>query len=399
MNLEYIAERLAQSARQIVQADAAVVRLLDLDNESAEAEGRSLSLAAAVGVPKTAVPTVVPLADSPLDRAALEEKAPLWTEAHLPSPFDVYRSVVCLPLTEEGVAVGTLQVYATAATRFDPQAISTLTPLAALGAAAITAAQALKTQEELEAEKAHFIHVATHELRSPVAVAQSLLRGVLKGYAGELTPQQRELFGRISRRLDLLEQLVNDLLDLAAGRTSHGMGEETAVVVNASVGRAVLLLLPRAEEKGVELVYRACCDELVAWGTEEGLDRIFVNLLSNAIKYTPSGGRVEVTIRPIEENGEPQIEVRVADTGIGIPPEAIPHLFQTFYRAPNAKALNEVGTGLGLSIVKDLVERYGARIEVDSTLGKGTTFTVIFPVLHILDDEAKTCRLPMDSAK
>ena len=377
LNLEHIAERLAQSARQIVQADAAVVRLLD-ENESAGE--RSLSLAAAVGVPKTDLPATVPLADSPLDQAALAGDIPLWTDAHLLPPFDAYRSAICLPLAEGETVVGTLQVYAAPSGGFDSQTIATLTPLAALGAVAISAVQALRTQGELEAEKAHFIHVATHELRSPVAVAQSLLRGVLKGYAGELTPQQRELFGRISRRLDLLEQLVNDLLDLAAGQTSHGMGEETAVIVNASVGRAVLLLLPRAEEKGIELVYQACCDELVAWGTEEGLDRIFVNLLSNAIKYTPSGGRVEVTLRSIEENSEEEIEVRVTDTGIGIPPEAMPHLFETFYRAPNAKALNEVGTGLGLSIVKDLVERYGARIEVESTVGKGTTFTVIFPV-------------------
>jgi signal transduction histidine kinase len=223
------------------------------------------------------------------------------------------------------------------------------------------------------------MRVAAHELRSPVVVAQSMVRGVLEGYAGAITEKQAEMFGRISQRLDFLESQVNDLLDLAAGQAADPE-EETDVVLNSLVEQAVCQLQPRAEEKGIALVLRACHEDLVVRGTEEGFERVIENLVENAVKYTPAGGRVDVIVRRV---GEDEIEVKVIDTGIGIPEEAIPHLFEEFYRASNAKASGEVGTGLGLAIVKDLVDRYGGRIEVESAVGKGSTFTVNFPVLRL----------------
>lgn len=337
MKLEHVLDCLADVVRRTLQADAVAVRLLDK-------EGGQTSVTATSGLP-----------DVPGD----------------------YRSTLCVPLEHEGSSLGALHVYAVEPGRFSEQDAALLTPLADLGASAIAATRALTAVENQEASKSHFIRVATHELRSPVAVAQSLVRGVLKGYAGELTGKQNEVFSRISRRLDFLENLVNDLLDLAAGKASELAGEETAVAIYASVGRAVLLIQPRAEEKGVALALHPCCEELVAWGTEEGLDRIFVNLIGNAVKYTPSGGSVTVSLRRVGE----EIQIEVADTGIGIPEEALPHLFEEFYRAPNAKALNAVGTGLGLSIVQDLVNRYGGRIEVESAVEQGSTFTVNFPML------------------
>ena len=295
-----------------------------------------------------------------------------------------YPSVLRVPLVHEGDSIGTLHVYATAPRRFGEDDVARLKPLADMGAAAIAAAQLvlslskqLAVLESLEAGRAQFVRVATHELRSPVAVAQSLVRGVLKGYAGALNDKQNEIFGRVSRRLDFLESLVNDLLDLAEGKAPELAEDETAVALNASVGRAVLLLQPRAEEKGVALTLRPCREELVVWGAEEGLDRIFVNLVGNAIKYTPSGGSVTIVLRRAGE----EIQVEVNDTGIGIPAEALAHLFEEFYRAPNARALDAVGTGLGLAIVKDLVDQYGGRIEVESAVGAGSTFTVTFPTL------------------
>ena len=353
MELEQVVDTLAEGAARALQAEAAAVLLLE------KAEDR-LVVAAVHGVPSLLVGTQVgahfiarPLDDLPLS----------------------FLSALCAPLGPAEQPLGSLHVYGTRPRQFDEADAERLQALADVGAAAVAAtrlvsslSKQLTALEALEASKARFIRVVTHELRSPVTVAQSLVRGVLQGYAGELTDPQSEIFGRISRRLDFLESLVNDLLDLAE--------EEGPVLLNASVGRAMLLLQPRAEEKGLRMTLQPCRDELVVWGTEEGLDRIFVNLVSNAVKYTPSGGTVTVSVRRVEEGAQ----VEVADTGIGIPEEALPHLFEEFYRAPNAKALDEVGTGLGLAIVKDLVERYGGRIEVESRVGRGAAFAVTFPI-------------------
>jgi len=378
--------RLSDGARLTLRADAAVVYLLDED-------GACLRMAAASGLP-AAFQRREPLevAHSSLNEDVLAGQPLIVADARAdPRAVDLpgdYRSALCISLTHEGDPLGVLHVYADAPRRWGEEDAHLLGPLADLGAAAVASARELAALAALEADKANFIHVATHELRSPVATAQSLVRGVLKGYAGPLTDVQADLFGRISRRLDFLESLVNDLLDLAAGKAA-GPEEQELVLLNACVGRAVLLLQPRAEEKGVELVHRACCEELVVRGAEGGLDRIFVNLVGNAVKYTPSGGRVTVSMQQVDDG----VEVAVTDTGIGIPAESLPHLFQEFYRAPNAKASDEVGTGLGLAIVQDLVERYGGCIEVESRVGQGSTFTVIFPLFH-LDASENYCRLP-----
>ncbi len=376
MELEHVLTRLAEGARQALQADAAAVRLLDEG-------GVHLAVAAVSGLPAALLqrePIVVEC--SPFDERVLSGQPAIIADARADlRAGDVpegYCSVLCVPLAHEGGLVGTLHVYAAVPQRFDEEDAALLMPLADMGTAAIAATRALVALEALEASKGQFIRVATHELRSPVTVAQSLVRSVLKGYAGALTDKQADVLSRISRRLDFLESLINDLLDLAAGKAPELAEEEGPVLLNASVGRAILLLQPRAEEKGLDVRLQPCRARLIVWGTEDGLDRIFVNLVSNAVKYTPSGGSVTVSMRQVEG----QAQVKVTDTGIGIPEEALPHLFEEFYRAPNAKALDAIGTGLGLAIVKDLVERCGGRIEVESAVGQGSTFTMTFPTCN-----------------
>lgn len=374
MELERVLSCLAKGAMQVIEADATTVCLLDED-------GDHLAVAAVCGPESVCWPREsVKVDDSPLDQAALSGRPAIVTDSRSDpratrTPGD-FNSIICVGLVHENVPIGTLYAYAEAPRQFLENDVSRLMSLADLGAAAVAATREISTLEALDASKGQFIRVATHDLRSPVAVAQSLVRGVLKGYAGEMTEKQTDVFGRISRRLDFLESLVNDLLDLAAGKSPELAEEEGPVLLNASVGRVVLLFQPRAEEKDVALTLHPCRERLIVWGTAENLDRIFVNLISNAVKYTPSGGSVTVAVR--KTDGQAQVEV--SDTGIGIPEKALPHLFEEFYRAPNAKASSEVGTGLGLAIVKDLVERYGGRIEVESEVGKGTTFTVTFPV-------------------
>jgi signal transduction histidine kinase len=375
VELERVLSCLAEGAMQVIEADATAVCLLDED-------GNHLAVAAVCGTEAACWPSEpVKVDDSPLDQEALSGRPVVIADsqsdpraANAPGDFC---SILCVRLAHNGAPIGTVHAYASDPQRFDAQDAACLTSLANLGAAAVAATRAVSALETLDASKGQFIRVATHELRSPVAVAQSLVRGVLKGYAGEMTEKQIDVFGRISRRLDFLENLVDDLLDLAAGKAPELAEEEGPALLNAAVGRAVLLFQPRAEEKGVTLTHEGCCDMMAVWGTESGLDRVFTNLISNAVKYTPSGGSVTVTVRQVDE----QAQVEVADTGIGIPEKALPHLFEEFYRAPNAKASSEVGTGLGLAIVKDLVERYGGRIEVQSAVGKGSTFTATFPIV------------------
>lgn len=127
----------------------------------------------------------------------------------------------------------------------------------------------------------------------------------------------------------------------------------------------------------MELINRVKDEALTVLATTEGLDRVFNNLVSNAVKYTPSGGRVTVTLARVDH----EAHVSVEDTGIGIPEDAIQHLFEEFYRAPNARELDHEGTGLGLTIVKELVTRFGGRVAVQSTENAGTRFTVTLPLL------------------
>jgi signal transduction histidine kinase len=360
-------QRLATIAMRLVAADAAGVWLLD------EA-GERWVLAASFGLPEShgirfvAIP-VTQGDDTP---AGGDSRA----DASLRSVVPGFATTFPLPLGPAAHPLGILLICSATARVFTLDDADRLRPLVELGAAAIAADRRLADLERAEARQSEFIRISTHELRSPITVSQSLIRTVIKGYAGPLTDKQRDVFRRISGQLDALESLVNDLLDLAASKAPASAVQGEPVMVNSSVGRAVLVLQPRADEQNIALTLRPCCDELTVWATEEALDRIFVNLVGNAIKYTPPGGQVSVTLRRVQD----EIQVSVSDTGIGIPPESLPQLFQEFYRAPNARSVKATGTGLGLAIVKQLVDRFHGRITVESTVGQGTTFTVFFPL-------------------
>lgn len=379
MELEQVLIHLAEGTRQALRANATEVCLLD-------GEDACLQVVAVSGLPPALQQQEsIPVECSRMDTEALSGQPVIITDARddprATSVPEDYCSVMCVPLVNTEEPIGTLRLYAAEPHFFNADDISRLMPLADLGAAAIAATRMAEELEALDADTNRFIHVATHELRSPVTAALSLVRGVLRGYAGELTERQIDVLERVGLRLDFLAKLVDDLLDLAAGRAAESVEEGEPILLNAAVSRVLLLLEPQADEKGVEMTLEPCPARLVVWGTEEGLHRVFVNLVGNAIKYTPSGGTVTITVQQVDE----QAQVSVVDTGIGIPQEALPYLFDAFYRAPNAKKIDEVGSGLGLTIARDIVEHYGGGIEVESTVGQGTTFTVMLPIHRLLE--------------
>ncbi len=231
--------------------------------------------------------------------------------------------------------------------------------------------EAYRRLQSLDQVKSSFMRKTSHELRAPVGALQSLLRAAERqlpaGAAG------RDLVVRAVARTEHMLDLIDDLLRYsrlrAPARTLAWEPLELAEVVRG----AAELFRPRAEEKGVALEVETAPAAVV--GIRDGLTDLVNNLVSNAIRYTPPGGRVSVRVGT--EAGRPRLTV--ADTGIGIPEDERPHIFDEFFRGRAAKEAFAHGTGLGMAIVRRVVDLHGARIEVTSAPGRGTTFVITFP--------------------
>jgi len=284
-------------------------------------------------------------------------------------------SMLCVPLFIKGKAEGVICVYRIEPDHFSESDAEFLSALASEGAIAIENARTYQALEIADRAKSDFVQMVTHELRSPLSAVQSMLRVLEEGYVGPITSKQQDLIQRSQRRVSFLLALVKDLLELAAGKVEQLKGEKTEVVLNETITKVTELMQTSTEEKGLELKVEIAEEPLVLVGIEDGLERVFMNLVSNAVKYTPAGG--SVVVRAWSEDG--QIRIEISDTGIGIPEEDLPRIFNEFYRAKNAKAMEMEGTGLGLAIAKDVVEQHGGQISVESVVGKGSTFYVNLP--------------------
>lgn len=381
LDLPQVLDRLVKSTAEAMGVHACSIRLLDKT-------GHKLDPVAVYGLSRAYLDKgPVDLEANPLAREVLSGKIVNISDA-LSSPLLQYpeearqegiQSMLSAPLVGKIGPLGILRAYAVEPARFTPDDEAFLAAIAAQGSIAIENALAYQAVEQLDMVKSQFIRTVTHELRSPVSVTRSLLRNIVAGYAGQVTEQQLDILSRASRRVDFLQKLIDDLLDLAEGKTEIRLHEQYEPIPLEQVIQQVIKRYEvPAQEKNITIHWNdgTAGSETLVLATPEGLDRIFNNLVSNAIKYTPAGGGVKILL---SSKGN-EAQVIVEDTGIGIPEEAMGSLFEEFYRAPNAKALEREGTGLGLTIVKDLVERFGGRISLQSTVDIGTQFTIILPV-------------------
>jgi two-component system sensor histidine kinase/response regulator len=236
-------------------------------------------------------------------------------------------------------------------------------------------AQEKSRLQELDKTKAAFIRLVTHELQAPVNAILTYLDLILQGY---IEPgQQKQYLVRSEEKARQLLELVGDLLRYGRLKEINLTEQQEPVQVEIILERVIQQFTVQAEEKQITLTYSIDPDLKPVLSTPNQVESLWTNLLSNAIKYTSSGGKVEVQLR---QEGANLVAV-VKDTGIGIPKEAVTHLFSEFFRAKNAKAAQISGTGLGLAIVKQVVDKVGGEILVESEINHGSTFTVILPVL------------------
>jgi len=254
-------------------------------------------------------------------------------------------------------------------------------------------AQANLSLHEMNKLKSEFLATMSHELRTPL---NSILGfSDLLTDASNLSERQQKYVGNIRVSGRNLLQLINDILDLAKMEAGKMDVTATEFSVTELLERLAVGMLPLAEKKNIEL--RWDCDPQVETALQDvgKLQQILYNLLSNAIKFTPEGGRVELQALPHERD---QMDLIVADTGIGIPLDDQARIFEKFRQGRSVPGSEQAltreyeGTGLGLSIVKELAKLLGGEVLLESEFGKGSTFTVRLPLrlqarLDVADDD------------
>lgn len=228
------------------------------------------------------------------------------------------------------------------------------------------------------AVKAEFVANASHELRTPLATIRAAVDSL--AFSGTDDPEAfAKCLDILHRHISRLENMTNDLLDLNIAETGRTRLRQEDIPVE-SLGQWVEShFATQAQEKSVELAVEAQPPEQSFRSDRRLVELIVQNLVHNAIKYTPATGRVECLIALSPEDGH--LTIRVSDTGCGIRPQDKPRVFERFFQADPARSGDSTvrGTGLGLAIVKHACERLGAKITIDSEVGKGTTVTVTIP--------------------
>jgi len=226
--------------------------------------------------------------------------------------------------------------------------------------------------------KSQYMRKVAHELRAPLATIQTALKVILQGVTGEIPEKTRDLVGRAEHRAHDLIEVTQDLLVLSRAREGRHAAEITKVDIDELARDVVAELGPRAGQAGVSLDLHVDKGVEAIDADATALRQLVENLVGNAVRYTPRGGSVAVEMRC----GMGAVWLTVRDTGIGIPEADLPHIFEEFYRAKNARDHTADGTGLGLAIIKAVVDQHDGQIGVESTPGKGTTFTVTLPYPH-----------------
>ena len=237
------------------------------------------------------------------------------------------------------------------------------------------------SNEKLEKQdriKSQYVMTVSHDIQASLSTISSCLETVLSGHTGEVSPESTEMIERSVRRTGELLRFVRDLLDISRMRAEPEI-EMTRFSLDGLVRAIVERYASELAQKRILCSVDTGPMDSMIEADETAIERLVANLMENAVRYTPEGGRIVLALSEADSGDHGWLRLSVADSGIGIPPDSMEHIFEDFYRAKNAKTFMDGGTGLGLAIVKRIVEMHSGRVSVDSELGTGTTFTVLLP--------------------
>ncbi|MDF2695049.1 MAG: Osmosensitive channel histidine kinase KdpD, partial [Labilithrix sp.] len=259
--------------------------------------------------------------------------------------------------------------------------------------------QTLTRLKEVDRLKSNFLATMSHELRTPLTSIIGYSEMLAEGIAGPLAPEQQEYVRTIHAKGEQLLRLIMGLLDLSKLESGTMSLREAPAHIGTVLKEVITTLTPVARKKEVELVLDTDGVTCELAADAERLRQVFINLVDNAVKFTPKGGTITVRsrVRDASPSNSPsgdddddagavllapllkEIEIRVSDTGIGIPPAERTKVFDAFYQVDSSSTREYGGTGLGLSIVKRIVDAHGGRVSVEGNTPNGTVFVVVLP--------------------
>lgn len=228
----------------------------------------------------------------------------------------------------------------------------------------------LEVLEELGKLKSEFISAISHELRTPLAIVKQLVMLVFEETAGPLNDKQRETLKRARDNIERLKNLIDELLDISRIERDKLKLHYSLVNINALIKDSSDFFKKLAEEKDISLKYYLPKEEINLFIDADRINQVLSNLINNAIKFTEEGGKIKVELVLLET----KVRIGVIDTGIGIAKSDLPLVFNKFVQVSKIASAEKKGVGLGLSIAKELVERHGGEIWVESKLGVGSKF-------------------------
>lgn len=243
-------------------------------------------------------------------------------------------------------------------------------------AGSVVVLQDTTEQVRLDEMRRDFVANVSHEFKTPLTTIKSYVETILDGEVEEEETTKRFL-ETVLAETDRLAKLVRELLELSKLDSGQVQWRKEPLNMVALANEVVEKMAPQFKSKSLALTIRAQEDRLQVMGDGDAIARVLSNLLSNALAFTPEGGSVEVIVS--KSDGGKSVLTEVKDTGIGIPPECLPRMFERFYRVDKARSRAMGGTGLGLAISKQIVEGHGGKIWIESTLGKGTKVSFSLP--------------------
>lgn len=387
LNSEEILTLVVNTLRDIFRCRACAIALCDPD-------GKQLTIRAAAGIkPEWLGRVSFPVGEGIAGRVVATGQPIYVPDVHAAAGVQVFdpevHSVMAVPIATQGRVIGSLNLDSAQVDAFLPEHEHVLTIAAAQVAAALEISRLYRQEAErsrslaaanaelqrLEKLRQELLQNLSHELRTPLTYIKGYGSLLQEGDLGTLQPPQQEAVQIIMDRAEAIERLISDVVRLE--QISEATLERESVEINQLARQALQAAQVTYEAAGLVFELRLAKKPIRVEADRRRLNQAIDNLLSNAVKFTPRGGKIIVATRLNDD--ERTAEISVADTGIGIAPEHLPHLFERFFQARDPAHPQTGGSGIGLALVRRIMEAHGGQVRVESQKGRGSCFTLVLP--------------------